>query len=79
MLRLRTFHGLHEVFGVVTSCERWRFYWLPDCDTVAASPGPATSPTLDLGEEKLPENTRNIEDMDTNPILEISKEPDAAR
>ena len=29
MLRLRSFHGLKHVFGILTTYERWRFFWMP--------------------------------------------------
>jgi hypothetical protein len=37
MLRLRSFHGLKHVFGIVTTYKQWRVYWLPSTDPIAAS------------------------------------------
>lgn len=35
MLRLKSFHGLRSVFGIVSTYSQWRFYWLPECDKAA--------------------------------------------
>jgi hypothetical protein len=37
MLRLKSFHGLQHVFGIVSTFSQWRIYWLPECDEVAAA------------------------------------------
>jgi hypothetical protein len=37
LLELRSFVGLKDVFGIVTTYEQWRFCWLPSCDQVAAA------------------------------------------
>ena len=37
MLRLRTFHGLKHVFGIVSTYEQWRLFWLEDCCDAAIS------------------------------------------
>lgn len=36
MLRLQSFHGLRHVFGIASTYNQWRFYWLPSCDKIAA-------------------------------------------
>ncbi|CAN0211480.1 unnamed protein product, partial [Ectocarpus fasciculatus] len=35
MLRIRSFHGLRHVFGIMTDFEDWRICWLPDSDEAA--------------------------------------------
>ncbi len=35
MLRLRHFFGQQLVFGIVTTYNEWRVYWLPDCNDAA--------------------------------------------
>ena len=35
MLRIRSFHGLRHVFGIMTDFEYWRVCWLPDSDDAA--------------------------------------------
>ena len=35
MLRIRSFHGLRHVFGILTNFEEWRICWLPDSDDAA--------------------------------------------
>jgi hypothetical protein len=47
MLRLRSFHGLKNVFGIVTTYTQWRLYWLPDCDDIAAAT--SVNETLSVG------------------------------
>jgi len=37
MLRLRSFHGLKHVFGIVSTYEQWRLYWLDDCCSAATA------------------------------------------
>ena len=37
LLRLKSFYGLEHVFGIVTTYDEWRFFWLPECDHIAAS------------------------------------------
>jgi hypothetical protein len=37
MIRLQSFHGLKNVFGIVTTYTAWRVYWLPNTDPVAAA------------------------------------------
>ena len=37
MLRLKTFYGLEEVFGIVSTYEQWRICWLPQSDERAKS------------------------------------------
>lgn len=37
MLRLRSFHGLRYVFGIVSTYEQWRLYWLDDCAAAASA------------------------------------------
>jgi hypothetical protein len=48
MLRLRSFHGLQNVFGIVTTYNEWRICWLPEADSAAY----ATSVSTDTGEKK---------------------------
>jgi len=48
MLRLRSFHGLKRVFGIVSTYRQWRLYWLNDSDAVSggsvlADPAAASS------------------------------------
>ena len=35
MQRLKSFFGQQWVFGIATTYDQWRIYWLPDCDPVA--------------------------------------------
>jgi hypothetical protein len=35
MLRIRSFHGLRHVFGIMTDFEDWRICWLPDSNDAA--------------------------------------------
>src|SRR5690348_9514734 len=35
MLRLKSFHGLKDVFGVLTTYEEWRICWFPHSQTTA--------------------------------------------
>jgi len=35
MLRLKTFFGLRNVFGIVSTYKEWRFYWFPETDGAA--------------------------------------------
>ena len=42
MLRLRSFHGIKHVFGIVSTYEQWRLYWLDDCASAAAATTVAT-------------------------------------
>ena len=35
MLRLQSFHGLKDVFGVLTTYEEWRICWFPEFQTAA--------------------------------------------
>ena len=35
--RLPPFHGLHHIFGITTTYEKWRFCWFPESDACAAS------------------------------------------
>jgi hypothetical protein len=51
LLRLKSFFGLQNVFGISTTYQQWRFYWLPDCDDAAASVTVATS-TQDITHEE---------------------------
>jgi hypothetical protein len=44
MCRLREFHGLNHVFGIVTTYREWRVFWLRDCDEAALG---TTLPSLD--------------------------------
>ena len=37
MKRLRSFFGLSDIFGIATTYEEWRIFWLKDCDAAAAS------------------------------------------
>ncbi len=37
LLRLKSFYGLQDVFGIASTYKQWRFYWLSDCDAAAAS------------------------------------------
>lgn len=37
MLRLRSFHGIKHVFGIVSTYHQWRLYWLEDCAAAAAA------------------------------------------
>ncbi len=37
MMRLRSFHGLKHVFGIVSTYNQWRVYWLNDCNEIAQS------------------------------------------
>jgi hypothetical protein len=37
MLRLQSFFGLKNVFGIVSTYEQWRIYWLPSAGEAAAS------------------------------------------
>jgi hypothetical protein len=35
MLRLQSYYGLKHVFGIVSTYQRWRIYWLPDSEEAA--------------------------------------------
>jgi hypothetical protein len=37
MMRIRSFHGLRHVFGIMTDFEEWRICWLPDTDGAAGA------------------------------------------
>ena len=37
MLRIRSFHGLKKVFGILTNFNEWQICWFPDTDDFAAS------------------------------------------
>ena len=37
MLKIRSFHGLRHVYGIVTDFEHWRICWLPDSSDAAAA------------------------------------------
>ncbi len=37
LLRLKSFHGLEHVFGIVTTYKEWRFCWLENSDEFAIS------------------------------------------
>jgi hypothetical protein len=43
MLRLQTFYGLQNVFGIVTNYQQWRICWLPSSSDSAASVAMPTS------------------------------------
>jgi hypothetical protein len=48
MLRLRSFHGIKHVFGIVSTYEQWRLYWLEDCAPAAAATAlPVAAPSVD--------------------------------
>ena len=35
MQRVRQFHGIDHVFGIVSTYREWRVFWLDDCDQIA--------------------------------------------
>ena len=35
MKRLRQFHGLDHIFGILTTYNEWKVFWLNDCDEAA--------------------------------------------
>ena len=35
MKQMRSFYGLRDVFGIATTYEEWRVFWLQDCDEAA--------------------------------------------
>jgi hypothetical protein len=37
MLRLSCFHGLRNVFGILTTYNEWRICWLPEADVAACT------------------------------------------
>lgn len=37
LLRLKSFHGLKFVFGIVATYNEWRIFWLPESDAIAAA------------------------------------------
>lgn len=48
MLRLQSFFGLEQVFGILTSYEKWRVCWMPRSDGAAL----ATSATAQIAQER---------------------------
>lgn len=69
MLRLQSFYGIQNVFGVVTTYKQWRIYWFPQCDKIAhatnidATITSNVQPTLQSGEEEEEEGEEeDIED-----------------
>ncbi|MHB1873111.1 MAG: hypothetical protein ACYCT1_20030 [Steroidobacteraceae bacterium] len=59
MMRLKSFHGLRNVFGVVSTYVQWRIYWLSDCDDIAAA---EQVPTSVAGMEEICENLYEAEE-----------------
>jgi hypothetical protein len=51
MRRLQAFHGLRRVFGIVTTYEQWRVYWLPGTDALARAEAFDDCPRSTEGEE----------------------------
>ena len=67
MTRLHSFHGLVNVFGLATTYEQWRVYWLPECSDAAASTNigirPAAPPGEDIDDSEEPNSIKQpIED-----------------
>eukprot|EP01133_Synstelium_polycarpum_P018885 gene18885-22592_t len=83
MLRLQHMYGQITVFGIVTTYEQWRVYWLPDTDEYAQSdtllkmsnptievptPMPSTLPALHL-----------TSSSSSSPIVELDVQPKESR
>ncbi len=66
MLRLQSYYGLRNVFGIVTTYEQWRFYWFPSCDEVAA--GEEIDERLHMKEPKEEEDEEDEEELESQQI-----------
>jgi hypothetical protein len=55
MAALREFQGLQDVFGIVTTYEKWRLCWLPESDAVAAEVTPVLAPATQRASPFRPE------------------------
>lgn len=68
MCRLRSFHGLREVFGIATTYRQWRVFWLPDTDSVTAAGAaefsqPAAQAPLDKSTAMPPQPAASARDI----------------
>eukprot|EP01118_Nematostelium_gracile_P018556 TRINITY_DN8271_c0_g1_i1.p1 TRINITY_DN8271_c0_g1~~TRINITY_DN8271_c0_g1_i1.p1 ORF type:complete len:516 (-),score=92.47 TRINITY_DN8271_c0_g1_i1:98-1570(-) len=64
MTQLKSFYGIQDIFGIVTTYEEWRICWLPECDGAASSDRRPT--------EKVEEaNIEHLNDADENSGEEV--------
>lgn len=73
LMRIRSYHGVRFVFGIVTDFEEWRICWLPDSESLALSNDPnfiPTEPILDvkIGEKRHLQISRPYYATHTKPL-----------
>lgn len=68
MLRLQSFYGIQNVFGIVTTYHQWRIYWLPQSQDIAQAQSINENFSIEvtkdeiLIDEKFTENDENEEE-----------------
>ncbi len=78
MMRLRSFHGLRHVFGIVSTYNQWRVYWLNDCNEIAQSPSYHIADDLSRStrKEELPDPPSDEDDQsDSDESIEEAPGP----
>ena len=64
MRRLQAFHGLRRVFGIVTTYEQWRVYWLGGTDALARTEALDACPRSTEAEEAVEDDEKEAEEAE---------------
>ncbi len=76
MMRLRSFHGLRHVFGIVSTYNQWRVYWFDGCNEIAQSPSYRIVDGLSsTRKEELPDPPSDEEDNQSDSDESIEEAP----
>lgn len=66
LLLLKSFHGVTEAFGLLTTYEQWRVCWLSSADGKTEARATATSGVTPVATPTLPTYTSTPMDLDTD-------------